>query len=134
MGLINNDLYIASNGSQTVGTYISFATETLYLRQGAGPGPGAGAGGPSGVYTVNANYRVYWNQECREMGLSFIDLKSVSVQVTKDQLTNNLYGLLYDQLKLLYPNTADERSVAQAHAPLPDASSAPLPDASSASL
>ena len=138
MGLINNDQYTAPNGAQTTGSYISFATETLYLRQGQGMMPG-NASVQSGGYTVNANYRVYWNKECREMGMSFIDLKSISVQLTREQLSCNLYGILYSQLKLQYPNTVDENNVNvhlpdASSAPLPDASSAPLPDASSAPL
>ena len=105
MGLINNDVYVASNGVEKVGTYISFASETLYLRQSGS----MGAGQPN-VYSVNANYRIYWDQECREVGKSFIDLKSVSVSVSKEQLSGNLYALLYDALKVVYPNTTDELS------------------------
>ena len=119
MGLINNDVYVASNGVEKVGTYISFATETLYLRQ-------AGQGGSS--YSVNANYRVYWDQECRDTGKSFLDLKSVSANLTADQLSGNLYEALYDALKLIYPNT---RTAPVAHVapsePAPVAPSEPAP-------
>jgi len=97
MGLINNDVYIAPNGVQITGAYISFATETLYLRQ-------AGAGS----YNINANYRIYWNQECRETGLSFVDLKTVSASVPSSELSSNLYNILYEALKVIYPNTSDE--------------------------
>ena len=114
MGLINNDVYVASNGVEKVGTYISFATETLYLRQ-------AGQGGSS--YSVNANYRVYWDQECRDTGKSFLDLKSVSANLTADQLSGNLYEALYDALKLIYPNTGNTRTAPVA----PVAPSEPAP-------
>jgi hypothetical protein len=118
MGLINNDNYVASNGVEKVGTYISFATETLYLRQ---------AGNQSGVktYMVNANYRIYWDQECREMGKSFIDLKSVSATVTEEQLNSNMYEVLYDALKVIYPNTGNTRLAA----PAPAAPSEPVASA-----
>jgi hypothetical protein len=130
MGLINNDVYVASNGVEKVGTYISFATETLYLRQNSVI---------SGVqtYSVNANYRIYWDQECREMGKSFIDLKSVSANLTAEQLNGNLYEALYDALKVIYPNTSNTRvaapsqvTPAPAPAPAPLAPSEPAPASS----
>lgn len=105
MGLINNDVYVASNGVEKVGTYISFATETLYLRQNS-------VVSGDQTYSVNANYRIYWDQECREMGKSFIDLKSVSANLTAAQLNGNLYEALYDALKLIYPNTGNTRVAA----------------------
>jgi hypothetical protein len=107
MGLINNDVYVASNGVEKVGTYISFATETLYLRQNS-------VISGAQTYSVNANYRIYWDQECREMGKSFIDLKSVSANLTADQLNGNLYEALYDALKVIYPNTGNTRAAAPA--------------------
>ena len=110
MGLINNDVYVASNGVEKVGTYISFATETLYLRQNS-------VVSGDQTYSVNANYRIYWDQECREMGKSFIDLKSVSANLTSAQLNGNLYEALYDALKLIYPNTGNTRVAAPAPAP-----------------
>ena len=125
MGLINNDVYTASNGVQFTGGYISFASETLYLRQSFNPNGSVGSG-----YTLNANYRVYWNQGCREKGLSFVDLKAVSISCSSSELNNNSYSLLYDELKRVYPNTSNEVKV---HAPAPapfdpaTAPSAPAP-------
>ena len=112
MGLINNDVYTASNGVQFTGGYISFASETLYLRQ-------ASNGSAGSSYTLNANYRIFWNQECREKGLGFVDLKSVSVSCTSSELNNNLYSLLYEELKRVYPNTSNEVKAAPAPAPAP---------------
>ena len=112
MGLINNDVYVASNGVEKVGTYISFATETLYLRQNS-------VVSGDQTYSVNANYRIYWDQECREMGKSFIDLKSVSANLTAAQLNGNLYEALYDALKLIYPNTGNTRVAAPSQVTAP---------------
>ena len=126
MGLINNDVYTASNGVQFTGGYISFASETLYLRQASN----GSAGSASSSYTLNANYRIYWNQECREKGLGFVDLKSVSVSCSSSELNNNSYSLLYEELKRVYPNTSNEVKAAPAPAPAP-APSAPAPSAPS---
>jgi len=96
MGLINLDNYVCSNGVQKTSTYISFATETIYLRQNM-----------DGTYSINANYRIFWDEAARNSNLSFIDLKSVQTTVAKDMLDCNLYGCLYEVLKQTYPNTVD---------------------------
>lgn len=117
MGIINNDVYECSNGVQKAGTYISFASETIYLIQNysgmVSPMPGQSLPSSSDRnYNVRANYRIFWDQACREAGKSFIDLKSINVTLTSDQLNGNIYTVLYDELKKIYPNTADElRSV-----------------------
>jgi hypothetical protein len=127
MGIINNDVYVCSNGVQKAGTYISFATETIYVVQNYGvmPMPGQGAVQTSGGYNVRANYRIFWDQECREAGKSFIDLKSVSATLTVDQLNSNIYAVLYEELKKIYPNTSDEFRAAPV---APEAPSAPVAD------
>ena len=99
MGLINLDNYVCSNGVQKTNTYISFANETLYLRQAAVVG--------TMTYTVSANYRIFWDEAARDNGLSFIDLKSIVTTIPQDMLTSNMYGCLYDELKKIYPNSID---------------------------
>jgi hypothetical protein len=147
MGIINNDVYECSNGVQKAGTYISFATETIYLVQNY---PGTFAPMPDQSlpsssdrnYSVRANYRIFWDQAAREAGKSFIDLKNISATLTKEQLNSNIYEILYEELKKIYPNTSDElRAVAPvesspavpAPAPVSDApaESAPVADPSS---
>ena len=131
MGIINNDVYVCSNGVQKAGTYISFATETIYVVQNYGgmpmPMPGQGSVPTSGGYNVRANYRIFWDQECREAGKSFIDLKSVSATLTSEQLNSNIYAVLYEELKKIYPNTSDELRAAPV---APVAPSAPIADQS----
>ena len=139
MGIINNDVYECSNGVQKVGTYISFATETIYLVQNY---PGMLAPmpdqsffpSPDRNYSARANYRIYWDQAAREAGKSFIDLKSVNVVITEEQLDSNIYQLMYKELKKIYPNTSDELRVddqveSAPVAPVAPAESAPVADA-----
>lgn len=117
MGIINNDVYECSNGVQKAGTYISFATETIYLVQNypgmLAPMPDQSfPSSPDRSYNARANYRIFWNQAAREAGKSFIDMKSVSVILTEEQLNSNIYELMYAELKKIYPNTSDELRVA----------------------
>ena len=41
------------------------------------------------------------------MNKSFIDLQSVSIQLSNSQLDSNLYGSLYTAIKAIYPNNSD---------------------------
>ena len=128
MGLINNDVYTASNGVQKTGAYICFANETLYLTQqgfiGAVPSSDASSSEP--VYHIRANYRIFWDKEARDSGKGFIDLQSVSTTVPRSQLSSSLYERLYDVLKQTYPNSVDELTVRAPPAP-PAAPVAPVP-------
>ena len=156
MGLINNDVYSCASGVQKVGTYISFGTETVYLCQSSSDPSVPSA---DRKYNVRANYRVYWDKDCRSANKPFLDLQSVSTQLTAAQLETNLYGALYEALKVTYPNCSDElRSTAPStaasepsaalapstepsaepsapsvtaaeSAPVPEAESAPVPEA-----
>jgi len=112
MGLINLDNYVCSNGVQKTNTYISFANETLYLRQAA-------AVDGTMTYTVSANYRIFWDEAARDNGLSFIDLKSIVTTIPQDMLTSNMYGCLYEELKKIYPNSIDTALRVKAPAPAP---------------
>jgi hypothetical protein len=107
MGIINNDVYVCSNGVEKTGTYISFAMETIYVVQNYS-GMTAMPDRPNAAYSVRANYRVFWDQDCREAGKSFIDLKSILTTLTSEQLNTNIYSILYEQLKTVYPNSDDK--------------------------
>jgi len=130
MGLINNDVYTASNGVQKTGAYICFANETLYLTQqgtfAAGLPSGDAEASSEPLYHVRANYRVFWDKDARESGKGFIDLQSVSTTVPSSQLSSSLYERLYDVLKQTYPNSVDELTVRAPPAP-PAAPSVPVP-------
>ena len=126
MGLINNDVYSCANGVQKAGTYISFGTETVYLCQ-ASSDPSVPAADRK--YNVRANYRVYWDKDCRNANKPFLDLQSVSTQLSAAQLETNLYGALYKALKVIYPNCSDELVRAAAPAEAPVVPSAPAADA-----
>ena len=101
MGIINNDLFVATSGAQKVGTYISFNNETISLRKSVTP-----AGQPS--YTVNANSRIFWDKAAKDAGKPFIELRTVTATVSEADLSGNLYAILYAELKKQYPNSADE--------------------------
>ena len=57
---------------------------------------------------MNANYRIFWDKGARDAGKSFIELRSVTAEVTESQLQLNLYEVLYAKLRNCYPNSKDE--------------------------
>lgn len=137
MGLINNDSFTASNGVEKAGTYISFNNETIYLRKSvpaiiypAGPS----VSDSSKAYMINANYRIFWDKAAKDAGKSFIELRNVSTSISEEQLSGNLYGYLYEELKKQYPNSEDELLTKEAAAPAAssDVSTAPAVSSDSA--
>jgi hypothetical protein len=110
MGLINNDNFIASNGVQKIGTYLSFSQETLYLRKNPSPPP---VSPPPPVpikqtYNVYGNYRIFWDKEAKDAGKTYIELRTITAMITEDDLGSNLYQILYAELKKSYPNCTDD--------------------------
>lgn len=118
MGLINHDSFTASNGVEKTDTYISFNNETIYLRKMLPPAnmypsmpPGGQGFDPSKPYVINANYRIFWDKTAKDAGKSFIELRNITANISEEQLAGNLYAILYDELKTLYPNSEDELSM-----------------------
>jgi hypothetical protein len=62
---------------------------------------------PEPVYSVHANYRVFWDKAARDAGKAFLELRSVSTEVTESQLQHNLYEVLYAKLRESYVNCED---------------------------
>jgi hypothetical protein len=102
MGLINNDLFVAWNGVEKSGTYVSFSAEAITLHQKRA----ATAESPA-TYNVHANYRIFWDKAAKDAGKTFMELRRVEITVTEAELSANLYGLLYAELKKTYPNAVD---------------------------
>lgn len=108
MGLIVNENYVAANGVQKQGVYISFNNETVYLRKGSSgltvyPADPALAN----KYEVRANYRVFWDKDAKDAGKPFLEVNSVTVSLSEEELNNNLYTCLYNELKKKYVNSVD---------------------------
>jgi hypothetical protein len=99
MGLINNDIYFASNGCEKKGTYISFNNEQVYIYK---------YNKDTTQYTVTANCRIYWDKSARNSNKQYVDSQSVLVNITESQLNQNPYTILYSELKRKYPNSEDD--------------------------
>lgn len=107
MGFINNDNYVCASGVQKVGTYISFAMEMINIKQMIAISGDSFTPIVSG-YSITSTYRVYWDKVCRESGKSPIDKQCISMEITPSELNENIYTVLYNELKKTYTNYTDE--------------------------
>lgn len=105
MGLINPDIYVTNQGIEKANTYISFFGQSVNMRKN-----GTDASGVS-VFDVNAIACIWWDQASRESNKSPIASIMVSVQTT--DISQNLYSLLYAQLKVMFPNAYDSPSAVE---------------------
>lgn len=101
MGLINNDSYVASNGCEKSGTYISFNNEPIYIQRNKYITDTI-------QYVVTANYRIYWNKTARDANMQYIDSHSISVNIGETELNQSPYRILYSELTHKYPNSEDD--------------------------
>ena len=107
MGFINNDNYVCRNGVEKMGTYISFAMEMINIKQNIAV-PADSFIPFVSSYSITSNYRVYWDKSCRDLNKSPIDTQSISMNISSDQLNDNIYTVLYNELKKTYTNYMDE--------------------------
>ena len=108
MGIINNDLFELSNGVQKVGTYISFNSETIYLRRNSTSPTLLYPAVINSNYVINANYRIYWDKAAKNSGKNFMESRFISVILSEQQLNINPYVALYNRLKEIFPNVVDD--------------------------
>jgi len=95
MGLINNDSYETPFGTSLTGTYISVATNTMYVfRVETG-------------YMLRYTATVWATQEARTEGKASVSTTRYGVTLTGEQLAQGIYDLAYADLKTKYPNTTD---------------------------
>jgi hypothetical protein len=104
MGLINNDMYEASNGTMKSGTYISFNNETIYVAKNTYLKD-------SKMYVVNANYRIYWDKTARDSNKPFIELRAVNINVSEYELSQSVYHILYNELYIVDNTRTDKNTV-----------------------
>lgn len=125
MGLIIHDSITFNNGVSASGTYLSFFNQSVTITPGVSPqylvqqnyqSPsssnifvGAANVFSDVQYTINCMYRIWLNQAVRESGGESLKAGSVTCPITKDQLSQPIFGILYEYIKQnMYANASDE--------------------------
>lgn len=108
MGLINPDVYVTNQGIEKTNTYISFYNQNINMRKTGIDSEGLN------TYEVSAVSNIWWDQSTRESNKNTIACVLVRTQVDDNSINENLYTILYAQLKVMFPNAYDSVSVAEA--------------------
>lgn len=96
MGLINHSDYILSNGISLIDTYICISSSPVRVSKVG-----------NGSYSVNVNYVVFLNQDAKTENKNTLDNIGFQFQITENELSQNIYNLAYQQLKIIYPVYSD---------------------------
>lgn len=96
MGLINHSEYILSNGISLYDTYICISSNAIRMSKIA-----------NGSYSVDVGYLVYVNQLAKNDNKNPISNIGFNFSIVENDLTQNIYSLSYQQLKIMYPSYSD---------------------------
>ena len=96
MAIINNNLYMSSHGFSKSGVYLTFGKQRLILTKKT-----------DDTFKLNGVCCVFYDQTTYINGKMCIDEFSITVNISKSELSENLYSKLYCELKKTYTNTID---------------------------
>lgn len=94
MGLIVVEYLIPYFGIILQNAYISTANSDITIRK------------ENGQYVYSCSFSVHSNKESRDSGKSVMGRENVNY-TTQEPLTDNVYTVLYNELKLKFPNSID---------------------------
>ena len=97
MGIILTDVYSLPSGINLSNAYISFYQEQLFIQPTIGIDT-------STQYMVSSNYRIYRDQEARDLVLGVVEKSAI--MNTSDTIAD-AYSQLYVALKQKFPNSID---------------------------
>ena len=111
MGIINPDVYVTNQGIEKKNTYISFYNHAVNMRKNGIDSSGLN------VYEVSSIANIWWDQPARESDKNTLTSVFISTQLASDSIGQNLYTILYEKLKAMFPNAYDSVTVPDAVAP-----------------
>ena len=101
MGLLVLSEIVLPSGISVTNAYFSFGESRIQLRKKKNE-----AG--ESVYEVQSIAKLFVSKQARDDGLPHIYSEMVIVDLIATQLSDNLYGALYDKLKLSYPDSQND--------------------------
>ena len=96
MGIINKDIFVSQYGQPLTDTYISLGNNNIELRK------------EDNKYLLLGVFNVWLSKSARDTNKSSFKSIIVHKELTSDEITANIYGILYSELKKKYTNTADD--------------------------
>lgn len=99
MGIINQDPYNTTYGTSVTNTYISIGEQTIALHK---------LDNTNSIYELKALFSIWNDKPSRESGKRPYQMIPISQELNASQITGDLYTILYDQLKIKFPNHTDD--------------------------
>ena len=96
MGIIINDTITLNNGLTASTIYCSFGDDEIFIKKN------------NGEYYIEGHYKIWFNKDYRTDGKHFLDTGMILVKITSNDLSSNLYTLMYNELKTNYTSTTDD--------------------------
>lgn len=90
MGIIVNDNILLKYGNKKAQCYFNIGNEPIILNKN----PLA-----KGMFNITTNFCIYYDIDSYKAGGDCIDKKSMFVSVQQNEISENLYELLYDKIK-----------------------------------
>ena len=97
MGIIINDTITFVNGLTSSNVYCSFGDDEIFIKKNN-----------NGEYYIEGHYKIWFNKDYRNDGKHFLDTGMIFAKINSNDLTSNLYTLMYNALKTNYTSTTDE--------------------------
>ena len=102
MGLINKDVFQNRYGQEIYNTYISLGDNSIEIRKESEMNQNDNA-----IYILTAVFNTWLSKESRDNGKIPFSTHMVSKTLSSDQITSNIYNILYTEVKKKYSNTTD---------------------------
>ena len=96
MAIINNNTYTSSQGFSKIGTYLTFGKKRIVITKKE-----------DGNFRLNGICCVFYDHTSYLEKKKCMDDFPISTTITNTELSENLYGKLYETLKTTYTNTID---------------------------
>jgi hypothetical protein len=93
MGIIVNDKIDLPIGTSKVQCYFNIGNETILIQRHANI---------PGLYTVSVSFCIYFDQESYLKNGLCMDKQKLTITLRTSELSQNLYQVLYDNLKNTY--------------------------------
>ena len=105
MGLINKDIFQNRFGQELINTYISIGNNNIELKKEIEYDE---SNNIIEFYTLTTVFNIWLSKETRNNHKSSFSSCVIRKVLSGDEITSNLYNILYTEVKKIYTNVTDD--------------------------
>ena len=105
MGIINNNAFLTRYGQELTNTYISLGNNVIELKKETEYNENNIT---TGKYILTGIFNIWLSKDARNNSKSTFATHFINKVLTTDEITSNLYNILYSEIKKKYANSADD--------------------------